>query len=216
LNIVVQPLIDTFETADNNLRANISAALNKIGASTLKPLAIAAKNPNKKIRFGAIYALGFIEVNRPIYKDKETGSITAEYREVEPLASLGGDEILSLILEALKDNDEQVRSQATETLHNMEEVSLIEPLLLLLNDNEKWVRYNAVRTLGRMKDIRAFDHIASLIRDSDDNVCDLTIDVLVDLDQDRAVPLLIEALNDEQPHVKRRVTYMLERLEEKS
>ena len=101
------------------------------------------------------------------------------------------------IIEALKDEDYNVRRNAAEELGEIKDVKEVEPLIEALKDQDLPVRMNATDALGKIRDARAVEPLIKVLRDKDYNIRMNAADELGKIRDARAVEPLIEALKDE-------------------
>lgn len=73
---------------------------------------------------------------------------------------------INALIAALKDNDSNVRANASEALILIGDVRAVDPLIVSLGDSELKVRKNAVKALGRLGDPKATEPLLSIIRTS--------------------------------------------------
>lgn len=212
-DIVVPYLIQIIEDGNSESLAWASATLREIGKASIHPLVRVLKNGNDKARFGAVFALGYSDYCKPLFKDAKTNSVTTQHSEVTPLGSFtNNNDVLDTVIATLKDSDIKVRRQAAESLHNMRSIKAVEALIEALTDNDKWVRYNAIRALGVIEDYRAFKPLLELIRDKDEDVCRITMSTLVAIGGEAAIEPLRLALTDDEEFVRQQAALHLQEL----
>jgi len=101
-------------------------------------------------------------------------------------------------LNQLKDQDEDIRSQAALSLGWVGEEEVVEPLILALeNDPSPKVRANAAMSLGQLGDKRAIDFLIGALKDLDSNVRGMVAYSLGLMKVDEALNPLMEILNDD-------------------
>ena len=191
---------------DEELRSIALISLGEGGKyMTVDGLIELLKSPNATIRQSAIMALGRI----------------SDLKAVDPL------------LEMLKDEDEQVRNYACNALAQIGESSATGPLLKLLDDKEPSVRSSAAYAIGLIGDDSAIEPLLKAFKEADQNerwslasalasfgprVFDIAvelsksdkkgerqygIDILSRSNDKRALPVLINALDDTSEDVRR-------------
>ncbi len=113
---------------------------------------------------------------------------------VEGIVSIGGDEIISGLLEALNAPDNAgVRNSAIEALVQIGSPS-VDPLLKLIETNDPDVRKFVVDILGDIKDTRAVPALIARLDDEDENVCVASAEALGKIRDRRAVDALLSCL----------------------
>ncbi len=146
-------------------------------------LLLLAKDPDPKVRRMAIVALA------------ETGAAQ----------SVG-----SLVI-ALADEDDDVRTAVATALGRLGGEEVREPLLLMLQDHSPWVCRAAVKSLVSHRFKESFQALAALVHDSPGMVRLAALEGLGQLDWDRAVPYMIEALADPDSEMLRIAVQVLTR-----
>ena len=70
---------------------------------------------------------------------------------------------LPLMLEALKDEDENVRATAVEHLGKAGELSVVDALIEILDSGDLWTAYPAADALGRIGNRKAVPHLLAAL-----------------------------------------------------
>jgi HEAT repeat protein len=112
-------------------------------------------------------------------------------------------------IEALKDEDENVRYSAAKALRWIGDERAVEPLIEALKDEDENVRYSAAKALGLMDSISVEPLIEAL---KDEDVRGYAAYALGWIGDKRAVEPLIEALNDDDGNVRRYAAKALGRI----
>ena len=115
---------------------------------------------------------------------------------IAALAEMGVTQSVGSIVIALADEDGGVRMAAATALGRVGGEEVREPLLMALRDSSPWVCRAAVKSLVCHGFSEAFTDIASLVHDSPGMVRIAALEGLGELDWDRALPHMIEALAD--------------------
>jgi len=135
------------------------------------------KDPNIDVRIEAAWSLG---------KMKDT-------RAVNPLIG------------ALKDEDEEVRMSACNSLTDIIKVRdprAVDPLIGAMNDEDEYVRYCVADILGETRDTRAVVSLIEALKDVDSEVRLTAVLSLGKIGNPKAVDSLKQALNDEESNVR--------------
>ena len=164
----VEPLIQFLKDNDSNVRCKAAMALGKIGdAKASEPLIRALLyDTDSEVRKNAAMALG--EIKDPItsepliqafmdtnYQVRRNAAIALEGIKVEIIGNIVALEIL---INALKDDDSQIRGSAVRVLTN---TWATDQLIKNLKNDDEIIRQMVVRILGK---IRAFEAVGSLIQ----------------------------------------------------
>lgn len=112
------------------------------------------------------------------------------------LAEMGAAQSVGSLVIALADEDDDVRTAAATALGKLGGEEVREPLLLVLQDQSPWVCRAAVKSLVSHGFEESFQALAALVHDSPGMVRLAALEGLGQLDRDRAVPYMIEALAD--------------------
>lgn len=87
--------------------------------------------------------------------------------EVEEMLRRG--DVMGLV-EALRNEDRDVRRSAARALGQIGDARAVEPLITALRDESWGVRRDAAKALGRIGDARAVEPLLGALRDEDSNV----------------------------------------------
>jgi HEAT repeat protein len=137
---------------------------------------------------------------------EEAGSLIAA-REWDRLVELGMASAAALI-EALKDQDGDVREKAAETLAKIGEPA-IDALIEALLDEDSNVRRGAAWTLGEIKNKKAVEPLIATLHDEYDSVRQNSAWALGEIKDPQAVEALIDALTDEYVNVRQYAAWSL-------
>ena len=123
-----------------------SWGLSFVGARAPEALREAARSSNARIRTAAIGALG------------------------DQIQNLGDEDARQLLMDALKDEDEEVRAEASTLMGKLNDSQWALPLLLPnLNDGSSLVRKNAALSLMKLEDPAAIQALESRFNEEPDN-----------------------------------------------
>jgi HEAT repeat protein len=174
----VEPLIRVLSDPDVETRLLAIHALGQIESGrAVDPLIEALRDSDSRVREAAIWALGQIE---------------------DPRAAPG-------LAAALGDSEAKVRRYAAAALGDLDLSSAPPELINALQDDDLEVRRYAVHALGDIEDPAAVPGLAALFRssDADADTRRAVIHALSDIEDPAAYQLLVEALDDEDPEIRR-------------
>ena len=115
------------------------------------------------------------------------------------LASLPAPFVIDMLQELMRDEDDQVRSRAAQSLTEVDGVDAFPLLLEALNDANSDVRWIAARALIDVDAAATVDALIRLLADEDKEVGRVAAEGLGRRGDTRAVPHLIEAMQDRYP-----------------
>jgi len=142
------------------------------------------------------------EAFEPLALTVESGTYYQRQAAIEAITSLADERIFDLLLQALKDPDEPVRTSAVEALRRLADPRTVQPLTLALRDLSRNVRATAAEALGQIKDPEAFDPLLKCLEDKHWEVREAVVVALGRLEDARAVPGLCERLEDDDREVR--------------
>lgn len=117
--------------------------------------------------------------------------------------------IIEPLIEALKDEDWEVRSAVAGNLSYLRNAKFIKPLVEALKDEHRRVRIEAANTLGSFQYISALKPLIEALKDEDSEVRKNAAQALGYLEDTRAEKPLKEALKDESEEVREEASYAL-------
>jgi len=118
------------------------------------------------------------------------------------------------LLQAMRDNDSDVRRAAAQALGALGETAL-ESLLWALRDNDSDVRQAAAQALGALGDPQALEPLLRALRDDDSDVRQAAAQALGALGDPQALKPLLRALRDDDSDVRQAAAQALEQLADK-
>jgi len=192
------------QDAEGFARANAALALGQIGEGTEDAMSVliqALRDQDKYVRRDAAGALEEIGTPRAIKAAKD------RYRMVVTLGWIGSEDEIPALIQALQNEDKDVRVNAVVTLGQIESEDVVSVLMGALQDQDEWVRVNAAWTLGQRGE-SAVDAVPILIRalrDQDEWVRYHAAMALGEIGEgaSNAVPALMHALRDQDKYVRR-------------
>ena len=164
------------------------------GSGFLEPIIEALK----KIEPPAIYELRQ-GLNNPDWSSRE--------KIIFALDAVGGDQVVELLIQALGDKEDSVRSAAINGLIKRPDDHTIELLISSLRDQS--TRRGTARTLGEIKSPAASEHLVKMLIHCEIEVTEALIKIGLP-----AVPFLIEALGDGNAIVRREAVKILVELQD--
>lgn len=151
---VVDPLIYALHDRNSSVRQNAVLALDSLaGGSLIQSL----KDKDIEVRKCAIYKLGSFGVNGlliQVLKD-QTQNSTVRVSAAFALGSLGNEEAVEPLIQALNDTDPNVRAEAAIDLGDIGDKRAVEPLIRALKDDNSRVRDYASQGLGEINNTRS-------------------------------------------------------------
>lgn len=124
------------------------------------------REDNANARNSAIEALVVLGSEATDYLIKTFKSSSGDVRKfiIDILGSTGDLDALPLLLKALEDKEENVRTSAVEHLGNIQKnESVVNALIAILKSGDVWVAYHAADALGRIGDEKAVDALISVL-----------------------------------------------------
>ena len=82
---------------------------------------------------------------------------------VEALGGFGDERAVGPVIEAVRDDDCEVRASAVRALGHLGDTKAVQPLVDVLDDPEHWVAAEAVHSLKCLGDVRAVPHLTPLL-----------------------------------------------------
>lgn len=169
----LEGILELFELEDVGLADFVLQAAEKFGPRAVLPLRTALKKGSVKVRSGAALSLGRLRL----------------------------PETLPYLIETLGDRDVAVRRSAVKALDFFHDISTADALFIALGDSDLEVQDYATTALARlMPDI--YDHLMNRIKHENPAVRKNVITTLRKINDKRAVPAIIAALDDPDVNVR--------------
>ncbi|MBN1328959.1 MAG: HEAT repeat domain-containing protein [Candidatus Heimdallarchaeota archaeon] len=123
-----------------------------------------------------------------------------------------------LLERVIKDTSAEVRAEAAYALGFFKKYSPeVDPLILALEDSHYLVRQNAVFALGKIARRKStIPLMNTLVKDENVNVREMVAWALGEINDKRAVPILVKSLDDSQLIVRKNAAFALGRLQDVS
>jgi beta-lactamase regulating signal transducer with metallopeptidase domain len=133
-----------------------------------------------------------------------------------PISDATREQVAKALLNALKDENAEVREQAMQALAKMGSPLAFEPMVAALKDSSAQVRHQAAFNLGQLGDPRAIPPLTAALKDADADVRQQSVFALGQLHAKEAVPALTAALKDENADVRQQAAFALGQLGDRS
>ena len=245
-SLAIQLLIDALKEEDWEIRRKAAWALNKIESpDAVNALIVAALDESLYVHKQEIWPSGYKDRGReerlnkiltgmpywqiksafltildtPQLISKETENIFGSQNEKQTRLQNKADQdslVVQSLIDALKDEDWEVRKQVAWALGEMEDRKAVKALSELLLSDESWeVRREAASALEQIEDRGAVDALSSaLTKDLNWEVRREAAEALGQIQDHGAISALESALKDENRMVRREVVEALGELED--
>jgi HEAT repeat protein len=190
------------------VRGCAAIALGRVsGEEGLPPLVAGLQDESLLVCRAAISALGDLKsrkavphleaiLNSPEKKDVHAAAVSV-------LGTIGGDEVVSIMLQALENPDAGVRCNAALALGNLRLKKAVSPLIALMRDEDESLRAVAASSLGLIGDRRAVAVLIAALNDKAAAVRAIAASSLGYLDDKEAIPFLEKVLDDNNAAVRK-------------
>jgi HEAT repeat protein len=199
------------------LRGCAAIALGRIsGEEVVPPLIKALADDSLLVSRSVISALGDLRCKQAIpyleailrdESKKELQAVT-----VNVLGAIGGREIASVLLQALKNPDNRVKRNAALALGELRIEKAVPPLMNLMKDDDECLRAIAASSLGLIGDKLAVASLIEALNDRSETVRIIAASSLGYLGDTKAIPPLEKALHDENKTVRKMAEEALSKL----
>ncbi len=122
---------------------------------------------------------------------------------IKALGEIGDPEDAERILPHLKNQDMIIRQQATDTIINIADSTLVPRLMEFFSEKDVNIRRAAVEVLNGLKDPRSAAVLVKALKDGDWWVREIATDALSELGGSKISKLIIDLLEDEDEGVRR-------------
>ncbi len=208
---LIGPFLESLKDSDDLVWIAAVNGLIQIGEPAVPALREAASDSNPFVRQGAIAALG--KIGRPrtdAYYPAEFWRLVTECRERRRLGNENG----SILLRGLRDEDPNVRRDATAMFSCFEAPEAIDSLLKNANDSDSYTRAAAFAALQGYTDSRIVTVAFEALRDSEDSVRKSAAGLLTGLLTSSHTDMLIALLRDPDSKMRFLVFDLINRLED--
>ncbi|MGA9770457.1 MAG: M56 family metallopeptidase [Blastocatellia bacterium] len=166
-----------------------------------------AQSAQQAVENEAVAQLSEIEVAAPLPENIETQPTPAQ--AASPVSQQEKDSAVTALLEALKDEDAEVREHALFALSQIGGPRATEALIVALKDPNPEIREKAVWGLGMGRGAGQVDGLINALRDSHAQVREKAAWALGMVGNQSAVEPLADALRDENAEVRQRAAWAL-------
>jgi HEAT repeat protein len=199
----VSPLIQALRDTDRAVRQAAITSLTALGEPAVVPLGFCLQDTNPHVQESASCILATIadsRVREPLQASLLSPNWIVRMHSAKALGRLKASETIDTLILLLQDKVPAVRDEAALAIQAMGDTGLT-PLLHHLNDLNWRVRLRAVETLGLLRSSGAVEPLMALVlQDPDTAVRQDAVRTLGKIGDSRAIPLLMQAL--EQPSLK--------------
>lgn len=200
---VVPALLGQLSDPDTYVRLMALQALAFLGDSSAVPRisVVLLEDPDPEVRSRAAMAIDYIGDSSAVpalIAALSDADASVRGRAAGALRDFGDPSAASALLQRLSDPDEGMRANAAIALGTCGDQSALPALIRLLSDPQEIVRLEAEMAIGEIGDPEGLSVQALARRVSDESweVRIVAIKVLAHLEDSRAVPALVGALND--------------------
>lgn len=191
----VEPLIEALGDKYSQVQQAAEDALVAIGASSVKPLMLAASAPRTDVRTRVASALGRIGDSRgiePLVIQLQDPSTDVQKAAIDALGNVGDYRAAEPLITVLQSGDQQIQDLAMQALVRIDSVAVM-PVINAFQIPESKCRNKMADILGRIGDRRAVEPLIKALHDGDRDVRWRSVEALGRLKDSRAVePLLVE------------------------
>jgi len=211
----LESLIQALQDKEPLVRSDAVHALMKINDKrAIDPVIQALKDENDMVRRSAVLALGVIggiEAIEHIIQALRNDSAVRD-NAIAILNDFRDSRAVEPIIQALSDDDKNVRYSAARALGDFEDIRALKPLIQALNDDEYLVRRGVLYGLWKIKDSRAVEPLIRTLQDVDPVARCWAAFSLGEFGDARAVEPLTRVLMDEDHRVRKRAAKSLQQL----
>lgn len=148
----------------------------------------------------------------PLLYDQEEEPVAGKNADVSVLKKEADSRLIEYLINALSNEDENIRQAAANALRKLGDYRAAGPLIASLNDPNPEVRKSAVVALADIGDAMAIEPLIKATSDNDAGVRKVIVEALGIMDDYRAVDPLIRMLLDREPDVRRAAIGALKKL----
>ncbi len=193
---------------DYELEIEVADALADIGRRHTENLIAHLKSPDPKDRTAVIQCLGLLDDLGAIracipYLEDEDFSVRQQ-ATIALAARAWEGEIADALLDAMSNDDPEVRCIAVSALAQGKTEGLVEKLLPKLTGGSRTEMICAVNVLGQRGDDSAFGSVEALLNDTDDELRTAAYNALFQIRPDKVSDAILETgLNDGNPDIRK-------------
>lgn len=184
-------------------KINVIESLERIGNLGIGTIAKALRDEDEDVRWNAAEALGNIMSEAAVQllldalKDENED---VRSNAASALGKIGSEKAVQPLIDALKDENEDVRKESAEALGYIESERAVQPLIDSLRDKDKHVRSAAANSLIVINDEIAEQSLIDILNNKNEDlyIRRNAITVLKDIESEKAVQSLVNALKDKE------------------
>ena len=196
----IGPLLASLNDPQSSVRMAAVLSLSAFkDPRVVPPLIAVLSDPDKDVLRAAALSLGILRDPRAI--TALIRSLSTQRMAVSALTQMAHDAFPALI-NALHDDDSQVRAGAAETLGQIRNPAAVRPLVAATRDPVADVRTSAAVALTSFADPQAIDAVLAAVKDDDPRVREAVVRMLERVKDRRALNALIVATTDPNPSVQ--------------
>ena len=185
----------------------VGPLIRTIKNKSIKPWIIQARTVGVLARIGTPLA---VEAIVESLRDRDSNSYVRGFAATA-LAELKIESAVEVLVSTLQDESQFIRWRSAQALGILGRREGADALVLTLKDKDEYVRAAAAKSLGQIKEEDSQDGLVGALTDEHWLVRLNTRDAMLEMGE-LAVPSLIKALNDENPHTRWQAAWVLGRI----
>lgn len=148
---------------------------------------------------------------RMVLQSLKGADYDARFEAIRIIQNFKGPEAVASLLEAIKDPNPVIRSNAALALGKIKDKKVVSALIdTAKQDENKYVRAAAVQSLGEIGDVSTLEPLVAMLkREYSERVRATIISVLKDYHEEKLINILVGFLNDEDSRVRANTTEVL-------
>lgn len=163
-SVAIEQLVGLLSSTEPGLSDRVYALVIDVGSRTVPALLAQVTSEDKQVREYVIAALGTLKVTDaivPISGVLANADLGRRYVAAWALGEIGGERSVAPLIDALNDENSEVRRYATRALIKLNKIAVL-PLIEYLSVAEGEGAASAIRALGDIADKRALDVLLKL------------------------------------------------------
>ncbi len=207
-------LVRFLRDESDRVRQEAAQSLGKIGSGEGIDFLIAGfEDPSPAVRVAAINAVGGMGDKKgivPLIKALENKDKGVVIASINALTGLQDERATEGLIKALEHSDKTVRNQAVIALEETGDIRALPPLIKLFN-RDRELSPVIIKALRKFQDERAVDCFVKVIRGEKGNMGIEAVEALIEIDGEKAMEGLIEALGSHDGAVREKAFQALEK-----
>ncbi|HHL39105.1 MAG TPA: HEAT repeat domain-containing protein [Deltaproteobacteria bacterium] len=170
-----------------------------------KVLVDALDDDDEHVRATAAEALERLDMRErmPVFeRNLATGDKVTKLRTIYGISPLRGNDVLRLLVKAVKDPEEDVRAAAVRELGNHGDTRVLSTLVEALGDESPVVRRVAVEAITRFREPKLLGYLMKMLKDRDPGVIERALEAIGRLGDKRAEEAMIYFTRKGRPAMK--------------